>query len=174
MRALLAAVLACCACAPRVYTRGVLNLEVVDPHLLRGGEPTAEGWRYLEQSMHVCAVIQLDYDDERPRGVTPPPGLTVFPFSMPPNDLDDVWRAPTLGFMVDAVRFAETLASELPDGCVLYVHCKNGWDRTGAFVAFWRVLVDGWDKATAWAEAIRLGLHEHVWLGLVKLWSQLA
>lgn len=47
------------------------------------------------------------------------------------------------------------------DGPV-YVHCWHGKDRTGVVCAIYRVLVDGWDKNDAIAEAATFGMGWHL------------
>ena len=37
------------------------------------------------------------------------------------------------------------------------VHCAHGEERTGAVIAAYRVVAEGWEPAAAEAEAIRLG-----------------
>lgn len=164
-------VIACdLGCAPHLYTHGVLNLHEVGPRLLRSGEPTAEGWHYLVSSQHVCAVVQLDYEDERPFGVKPPPELPVVAMSMPPNDLDDVESGPTPIQAMAVVYAIQALLAKYPAECRILWNCKNGWDRTGLIAAMVRHTVQGWTKTQAWSEARKLGFHPF-WRGLVATWN---
>ena len=169
MKTAVAIALLCVGCAPRVYTHGVLNPHQLELNVWRSGEPTAAGWDWLK-AQHVCGVLQLDYDSERPSGVQPPDGILVFKFSMPPNDVDDVERGPTTAEVLDVVASAHSLLSTMAPGCVVLWHCKNGWDRTGLVSATWRRVVQHWTKEDAWAEAHRFGFHD-VWRGLVHAWE---
>ena len=40
----------------------------------------------------------------------------------------------------------------------VFVHCRQGEDRTGVMVAIYRVAEQGWEPAQAYREAIRLGM----------------
>ena len=111
-----------------VAPHGVPNLDLVGPGLYRGGEPTADGWIWLHNH-GVRTVVQLDYDNERPKGVVPPDDTVVLHYSMPPSDADDVFRGPEVAEL-------QVAASALHEG--VFVHCLHGQDRTGAVVATYR------------------------------------
>jgi protein-tyrosine phosphatase len=154
-------------CSPLVYTRGVPNLHQVEPGLWRGGEPTAEGWRYLRDELGVCATVQLDQDAERPAGVEPPVGIAVIAIPMPPATGVDVFlaRQPRRADLVQAVLTMRGRSVS----CAVFVHCLHGEDRTGLVVALYRWW-GGWTREAAYAEAIALGFHRSL-LGLVLTWG---
>jgi tyrosine-protein phosphatase SIW14 len=54
------------------------------------------------------------------------------------------------------------------------VHCQHGEDRTGLIVAAYRVMVSGWDKNKAMAEALHFGYRDWLNFGLNETWSQFA
>ena len=47
---------------------------------------------------------------------------------------------------------------------------QGGQDRTGLIIAVWRVKVQHWSKADAWAEMKRFGFHDEP--GLLIFWDQ--
>lgn len=49
---------------------------------------------------------------------------------------------------------------DLPDMAPFLIHCESGRHRTGAVVAAWRVLRQGWFKKDAWAEAVACGYYD--------------
>jgi protein-tyrosine phosphatase len=54
-------------------------------------------------------------------------------------------------------RIEELMALvDAPENQPVFVHCKRGADRTGAFVAAYRITHDGWTGERALAEAARL------------------
>lgn len=161
-------VLTLTGCSPVVWTHGVPDLHQVEPGLYRGGEPTTEGWNYL-QSLGVNVDIQLDYDNERPVNVVPPPTVEVRRFTMPPSDTDDILRGPRVAELVAA---ANAIASARATSRVVYVHCKHGHDRTGGVVATYRHVNEHQSKVDAFAEARKLGFHIEL-LGLVRAWDEL-
>ena len=47
----------------------------------------------------------------------------------------------------------------LDSGDRVFVHCKEGKDRTGTVVACYRIAADGWGNRKALSEAKSLGMH---------------
>lgn len=172
LAALALAAIALGGCAPVIYTHGIPNFQVVDAPperaVYRGGEPTAEGWRYLHDQLHVCYAVQLDYDWERPKGVTPPDGVSVEELSMPPADADDLFRGPSAEALATAALYVDSAMQV--SICAVYVHCLHGNDRTGAVVATYRHLFQHWTKKAALEEARRLGFHVEL-IGLLRAWE---
>src|SRR5258708_26347081 len=56
--------LALLGCSPTRTTQGVPNFVEVGPKLLRGGQPSAEGWKWLKEENGVTAVVKLNYESE--------------------------------------------------------------------------------------------------------------
>lgn len=166
MRTIICAVTLWLAGCAATVTQSIPNFAVVDTEraIYRGGEPSVQGWTYLRNQLHVCAVVQLDYDWERPTGVSPPLGLAVVRESMPPADADDLFRGPTVEHLL-AVAAVIDFAR-----CPVYVHCLHGQDRTGAVIAVYRHRYQGWAKERAFAEARSLGFHVGLY-GLVHAWE---
>lgn len=154
------------ACAPRVYDHGVENLSQVDPvrNVWRSGQPTTpEQWGYL-RSLGIRVVVKLDYDDEGSEQGALDAGMQVVALSMPPDG--SAGLAGT--FIVPDRALFMAAATALAQGNAL-VHCKNGWDRTGTAVGWYRVHVQGWTRERAWGEAIDHGYHPEL-VGLDQIW----
>jgi protein tyrosine phosphatase (PTP) superfamily phosphohydrolase (DUF442 family) len=102
---------------------GVDNFGFVTPDLWRGGQPTAEGWASL-RALGVRTVISLRSDDgdlaDLPAGVA----YVHVPSSS--------WYADRLD--TDAVCRAIDAAAK-----PVFVHCRQGRDRTGLAIAAYRV-----------------------------------
>jgi protein-tyrosine phosphatase len=47
----------------------------------------------------------------------------------------------------------------LGSGDRVFVHCREGKDRTGTVAACYRIAVDGWENRKALTEAKSLGMH---------------
>jgi protein tyrosine phosphatase (PTP) superfamily phosphohydrolase (DUF442 family) len=125
-------------------TPGIRNFDHVDSNVYRGGQPTAEGFRYLS-GLGVKTVIDLRESGERSQAeeriVTgagmkyvnvPMTGLT------PPGP-DEITR------ILDLL--------EDPSTGPTFVHCQRGADRTGAVIAAYRIDHDRWDNARALRDA---------------------
>jgi tyrosine-protein phosphatase SIW14 len=115
----------------------------------RGGQPTAEGFQFLSEKGIKTIInlraennnesklvqelgmnyVQIPVDEVRPWSVIPPAALAKF-FELV-ND---------------------------PSNYPIFFHCRRGADRTGAIAAFYRIAIDHWDAARAYAEARELGM----------------
>lgn len=65
---------------------------------------------------------------------------------------------------------ASALAA-IDSGRKVYVHCKDGVDRTGCVVACYRVHVQGWSPGAAIKEMHSMGFHLRYWYWLPSLLS---
>jgi len=134
---------------PEPVTRpGLPNLFRVTPVLYRAAQPTAEGFRNLRE-MGVKTVVNLRSmhgDAELIEGT----GL---------KEVRIRSNAASLG-EDELVRFLR--AATDPANQPVLVHCAHGADRTGAAVAAWRIVVQGWPKEQAIREMTEggFGFHE--------------
>ena len=72
-------------------------------------------------------------------------------FNVPVNSLDPLDR--TQGY---ALGRAIALMKD-PRNFPIYVHCEHGVDRTGMFIALYRVFVQGWNRQAAYDEMVSMG-----------------
>jgi protein tyrosine phosphatase (PTP) superfamily phosphohydrolase (DUF442 family) len=77
-------------------------------------------------------------------------GLNYFNIPLP------IWGRPSDG----AVRRVMEIVTS-PDNGRVFVHCKDGVDRSGMIVALHRITAEGWSTAGATAEAVRLGMRRY-------------
>jgi tyrosine-protein phosphatase SIW14 len=113
----------------------VANLYRVESGLYRGAQPNAAGFQELAR-LGVRTVLDLAGGD----GDGPLAGdesLKLFHVPMSAWGLHD-----------DLVLEALRIMTE-PENRPLMVHCRHGADRTGAMVALYRVVVQGWSKEKA-------------------------
>jgi protein tyrosine/serine phosphatase len=163
---LLAIVISGCATQP--LTHGIPNLALVSPGIYRGGQPSDEGWRYL-RSLGVTNVIKLNTDAEATDEPARQLGMTVIDFpinlrqqlGLEPLDLNYAW-------VFDELR--ADVNRNVNQG--LFIHCEHGQDRTGWFVAQYRMFMQGWSKASAEKEMLAHGFHK-VLRGLWSYWESL-
>jgi protein tyrosine/serine phosphatase len=143
--------------AERLAVSGVPNLGRVHARLLRGGQPSDDGFRALA-ARGVTLVIDLRQGDERSGAeralVT---GLGMEYVAIPMSG----WRTPR---PEEVERFLELLR-DAGSGTV-FVHCRRGAERTGVMIAAYRMAVQGWRPAEARAEMdayrFRAWLHPHL------------
>lgn len=138
---------------------GVPNLRVVDKDLgiLGGGQPTAEGWRWL-RAEGITNVVKLNQETAIDSdGLAQQYGMVVHRF--PIGTRQQVFGMPLV---------ATNAAAAITPGT--FVHCKHGQDRTGLVVALYR-LNHGWTKEDAEGEMLRLGFHKQLG-GLWRFWLQ--
>lgn len=146
--------------AKAVQLTGLPNLHKVNDRLYRGAQPTAEGMAELKK-LGVKTVISLraHHDDDGPIAGT---GLTSIRIPM------DTWR-PTNEHVI---RFLQVVTD--PRQTPVFVHCQHGADRTGAFCAIYRVVIDGWTKEEAIEEMTQGGFGFHkVWTNLIEFIQKL-
>lgn len=124
------------------------NLEQVNATLYRGGQPTPQGFREL-QSLGIRTVISLKGPSEElaeEKALVRELGLGFYSLPM------SVYLRPD---DTTVLRFLEIVLT--PSNQPIFVHCESGRDRTGAMIALYRVVVDGWSPKPAYTEAKQLG-----------------
>ena len=125
------------------------NFHAVNAHLYRGGQPRAGGLARLA-ALGVKTVLNLRDDDERALAEgREAAALGLRYFNVPISRAGRPSRE----------RIEELFAiADAPENQPVFVHCKRGADRTGAFVAAYRITHEGWTGERALAEAERYGL----------------
>jgi len=131
----------------------VKNLYVIEDGFYRGSQPSAQGFQEL-QDLGVRTVLDLSVS--KGDAVYVPGGsLKLVHIPMSAWELHDDLVLQALRVMVD------------PANRPLMVHCKHGADRTGALVALYRIVVQGWTKQKAVAEMSQGGFnHSELWRNL--------
>jgi tyrosine-protein phosphatase SIW14 len=129
---------------------GVGNFHQVNDRLYRGAQPTEEGFKRLAQ-LGVRIVMDLRRPEERSnveQKVVQSLGMRYVHLPMKgrrfPSDAD-ILRALTI--------FNDSSTTPV------FVHCREGKDRTGAVIACYRIAHDGWTNRRALAEAKSYGMH---------------
>jgi tyrosine-protein phosphatase SIW14 len=130
------------------------NFHRVNALLYRGGQPRAGGLARLA-ALGVKTVLNLRDDDVRALEEgreAAALGLRYFNVPISRAGRPSRERIEELFAIVDA-----------PENQPVFVHCKRGADRTGAFVAAYRITHDGWtgERALAEAEHYGLGFWQH-------------
>ena len=124
----------------------------ISDRLYRGAQPRKGGIRRLAE-LGMNTVINLRgsgphtrADEAEARSV----GLRYFNIPLP------VWARPS-----DASirRILEIINA--PESGRVFVHCKDGVDRTGTIVALHRITSEGWTTELATAEAVRYGMRRY-------------
>lgn len=131
---------------PAVHVR---NFAVVNEHILRGGEPSAQELSELKAA-GVKAILDLretgpgtEFEKEQAGK------LGIRYTNLPLKEMS----APTVAEIRTALNFFEANKSQ-----TVYVHCRRGKDRTGTVVACYRIQHDGWSNQRALGEAHQLGM----------------
>jgi protein tyrosine/serine phosphatase len=122
----------------------VANVHTVAPGVLvRGGQPDAAGFRALQQQYGIHTVVNLN-DATATSEAKVVEGLGMRYVALPSN--------PFRPDSTKVLAFLQTVASASADGGAVYVHCRQGMDRTGFAVAAYRILSEGWDADRAMTE----------------------
>lgn len=128
---------------------GLPRFHQVSERLFRGGQPRAGGIRRLAE-LGVNTVVNLRGASARTRSDEAEAralGLNYFNVPLP------VWGRPD---EARVRRVVEIIAA--PESGRVFVHCKDGVDRTGTVVALYRIIHEGWKTGDALVEAERRGM----------------
>jgi tyrosine-protein phosphatase SIW14 len=129
---------------------GLSNVGRVTPWVYRGAQPAAEGYRTLKK-MGVKTVINLRTSEtEKEKVVAAGMRSVEVPMGMSTDNLRE---------KVD--RVVALMAD--PANQPVFVHCRQGRDRTGIVVAAYRMKVEGWSIAEAEAEMQAFGFND-IWV----------
>ena len=134
--------------AVAVSTKSVANFWRVEPDLYRSARPESAGFLELEK-MGVKAVL----DVESPADETAAKGTSLKLYHVPMN---------AFGLRDESVLEAMRILSD-PANRPIVIHCQHGADRTGAMMALYRVVVQGWTKEDAIREMNAGGYHHSSW-----------
>jgi tyrosine-protein phosphatase SIW14 len=134
--------------ATPIQADGLTNAWKVTPNLYRGAEPAdATGYASLA-GLNVATVVCLEeYTTDEPDMVETA-DMAYVAIPMEPWTIADE----------KVVAFLQLAAGAIAP---VFVHCVYGADRTGAMIAAFRIVVQGWDKNDALAEfaAPQFGSH---------------
>lgn len=129
--------------------RELPNFHRVGERLYRGAQPRDGGIKRLAE-LGINTIINLRGPDERieeERAEALSLGMKYFSIPFPSFSRP----SPELVDKVLQIILA-------PDSGRVFVHCKQGADRTGTIIACYRILSDGWALKAALDEARRFGL----------------
>lgn len=170
-----------CGCAKTTLApHGIPNLALVEPGVWRGGQPTDEGWKWLKDH-NVKTVVKLNTESE---GSDEPAerfyGMTVWRLPLTVAQQLGVGTIPK-DYFTDAIaafplpedqRSLFGIPTNQPLNGNVFIHCLHGEDRTGLFVACYRVQghQEHWTKAAAEKEMLDHGFHK-ILHGLWEYWE---
>lgn len=141
-------------CATNPIAEGIPNFHQVDGNIYRGGQPTAQGWISLGR-LGVKTVIDLRREGEHAEHSVQAERQAVEAAGM------RYVNVPLQGIVAPAdENISKVLALlQSSDAGPLFVHCRQGRDRTGAVIACYRIAHDGWRNQSALEEAESYGMH---------------
>lgn len=134
---------------------GVPNLYRVSDGLYRSGQPNEEGFQNLAKiGVKTIVNLRATHSDAGKIGSTP-----LEYVSLPTV----VWEAD------EAALLAFLRVAADPTKRPVLVHCTYGADRTGAAVALYRMVIEGWSREDAIREMVDggFGFHE-TWQNLIE------
>ena len=128
----------------------------VSDRLYRGAQPQPGGLQRLAE-MNINTVVNLRGTSKRTKADEAEAAalsLRYFNVSLP------TWGRPKDS---DVLRILEIITN--PENGRVFVHCRDGVDRTGVIVALYRIKVESWTSASALAEAKRSGMRgRQIWM----------
>jgi len=133
---------------------GVTNFSKISPALWRGSQPTAEGFRSLENS-GVKTIINLRFLNDDSKFLTGSKLKYIWIRTVPWSLNED-----------DLVSFFKVIQE--PKNWPVFIHCWKGNDRSGLYVAAYRIVVDGWSRDDAIRELVRFR-YTRIWFRIPHL-----
>ena len=148
--------------AQKLILEGVPNFGQITPEILRGAQPSEEGFKALAK-LGVAIVINLrsDRDSEREQVTKLGMQYVAIPSRCSHMNHDDI------------AKFLSIL-HENPEKKI-FVHCQLGVDRTGMMIAAYRIATQGWTAEESRREMEAFGFskaHRMVCPGLASLESK--
>jgi protein tyrosine/serine phosphatase len=138
----------------RLHVAGIPNAGKIDEHLYRGAQPQDGSLTHLRE-LGITTIVDLRGEDSslRERERREADALEIRFISIPVG-----------GFSPPAkdqiTTFLSLFMGQSPG--TVFVHCRRGEDRTGVFIAAYRIVVDNWTAD----EAIK----EMRFFGFNRLW----
>jgi len=134
----------------RADSKKLPNFHEVNSKLYRGAQPAAGGVQQLA-GLGIKTIVNLRGQGEGVRkeeAEARAAGLRFFSIPF------DRWGRPDNAEVKQVLSIIDT-----PEYQPVFVHCKQGVDRTGTVIAIYRITHDGWTSEQAKAEAKRYGMH---------------
>ncbi|PZM80265.1 MAG: hypothetical protein DKT66_13420 [Candidatus Melainabacteria bacterium] len=134
----------------QVLTQVVPNFGVVTPFLLRGAQPSRQGFEALKAA-GVKTVINLrdgkkDISNEKELVESMGMKSVSIPLSVFKSVKDE-----------DIEKFLKIVND--PKNGPIYMHCRQGQDRCGTMVAIYRLTQQNWGATQAYDEMLKYGFH---------------
>ena len=141
-----------CGCSYISYVKDpfidIPNFHKVNDSLYRGGQPTKKGLKKLK-SLGIKTVVSLKGRNK----ATQEEQKTLLTMGMQYYNIPlSVYAQPD---DKDVIQLLEIVLKK--SNQPVFVHCESGRDRTGAMIALYRVVVEGYSIKEAYKEAKRLG-----------------
>jgi tyrosine-protein phosphatase SIW14 len=145
------------AMAKKVAIEGLPNFGEVTPTLYRGAQPTSRGLRKLkDMGFDIVVDFRTDHESEKRKVTALGMEYEAIPW-MCVNPKDE-----------DVARFLSLIRAH--PGKKIFIHCRDGVDRTGMEIAAYRMAEQNWTSAEARLEMNAFGfsaLHRSICTPLV-------
>lgn len=132
---------------------GIERFQEVSPGIYRGGRPSKAALAKLQARYGIETIVSMDDNEEVVREeAEESAALGIEHVSVP---LSGIW-APA-DDKVDIILNHLKESSRHP----IFLHCKEGRDRTGLLIGLHRVLNESWSVAKAYSEMLEMGFRPY-------------
>ncbi|WP_150050861.1 fused DSP-PTPase phosphatase/NAD kinase-like protein [Methylomonas rhizoryzae] len=138
--------------------------------IYRGGQPNPNGFKYLKEK-NINTIIKLNSEQlGSEKTTTNQLGIKLV---LTIIDSSDLYYAIN-NSVYSQINFAMKALMNRKNWPI-YVHCQNGWDRTGLIIALFRVCHDRYSKEDAYNEMVMNGFgtfHRLFLPGIQEYWDK--
>ncbi|MBA3994779.1 MAG: hypothetical protein C0469_14770 [Cyanobacteria bacterium DS2.3.42] len=134
----------------QVLSQVIPNFGVVTPFLLRGAQPSQEGFAALKAAGVKTVITLRDGKKDIEREKASVEALGMKSVSIPLSVFKGVKDA-------DMERFLKVVND--PQQQPVFVHCRQGQDRCGTMVGIYRLTQQSWTASDAYKEMLKYGFH---------------
>lgn len=122
------------------------NLRQVKPHIYSGGLPKPQGLDFLKELKTKTIISFRSEIPEYEQNFIQENNINLIRIPL------SIYKKPT---DEQVFLFLETMINK--NNLPIYIHCKDGRDRTGAMIAVYRTIVDGLGPKESYKEALKFG-----------------
>lgn len=123
----------------------IFNFHIIEPGIIRGGQPNEEGFKILKESCGIKTILNLRGDSQEniawEKKIAQNLGITFI--NIPIDNINEK----SIGLIDQCLNIISNKTNQ-----PIFIHCQAGKDRTGLISAAYRIKYCNWSIKEALAE----------------------